>query len=79
MPIYEYRCADERKVFQKLRPMSSMDEPIDCPDCGGESKRVLSLFATIAVGEGFSEGDYCAPAGSGGGCCGGSCGCASMN
>ena len=78
MPIYEYRCDDERKVFQKLRPMSAMDEPIDCPDCGSESKRVLSLFATIAVGEGFGESDFGAP--SGGGCCGGSCGCgASMN
>ena len=77
MPIYEYRCADERKVFQTLRPMNQMDEPIACPECGSESKRVLSLFATIARGDGepVGESDF-----SGGGCCGGSCGCsASMN
>ncbi|MFN8532037.1 MAG: zinc ribbon domain-containing protein [Dehalococcoidia bacterium] len=83
MPIYEYRCADERTVFQSLRSMSQMDEPIACPSCGSESKRVLSLFATIARGDGassfesFGEGD--APS-AGGGCCGGSCGCgASLN
>jgi putative FmdB family regulatory protein len=74
MPIYEYRCADERKVFQLRRPMSQLDEPAACPDCGAPAKRVLSLFATIARGDGgpAAERDFSSP---GGGCCGGSCGC----
>ncbi|MCS6801534.1 MAG: zinc ribbon domain-containing protein [Chloroflexota bacterium] len=79
MPIYEYRCVEERKLFQVRRPMSQLDEPTACPDCGAPAKRVLSLFATIARGDGASsaEESLAAP---GGGCCGGACGCgASLN
>jgi putative FmdB family regulatory protein len=81
MPIYEYRCAEERKLFQLRRPMSQLDDPAACPDCGAPAKRVLSLFATIARGDntGSSETDFAA-SGGGGGCCGGACGCgASLN
>ena len=32
MPIYEYACTICSNVFEKLRPMSRMDEPASCPD-----------------------------------------------
>ncbi|GIW08627.1 MAG: hypothetical protein KatS3mg060_3432 [Dehalococcoidia bacterium] len=80
MPIYEYRCAEERKVFQLRRPMSGLDDPAACPDCGAPAKRVLSLFAPLARGDGGWSAENDSFGTSAGGCCGGSCGCgASLN
>ena len=39
MPIYEYACTICSNIFEKLRPMSEMDDPANCPDCGSGSKR----------------------------------------
>ena len=47
MPIYEYACTICSNVFEKLRPMSEMDEPANCPDCGSDSKRQLSVFLSF--------------------------------
>ena len=35
MPVYEYVCTTCRTRFEKLRPMSNMDDEVPCPDCGG--------------------------------------------
>ena len=34
MPIYEYRCAECRARFEKMRPMSQAGAPIACAACG---------------------------------------------
>lgn len=76
MPIYEYVCLTCKNEFEKLRPISQMDSPAACPDCGGESRRQLSVFASFSAG---SDGEVGAIAGGGGGCggCGpGGCACA---
>lgn len=76
MPVYEYACATCGNRFEKLRPMSRMDEQAPCPDCGGDSRRVLSVFAAFSSS---SNGETKAIQGAGGGCggCGpGGCGCA---
>ena len=70
MPIYEYACTICSNVFEKLRPMSRMDEPANCPDCGSDSKRQLSVFLSFSTG---ADGQTSAIAG-GGGCCGGNTG-----
>jgi putative FmdB family regulatory protein len=68
MPLYEYACPVCSNRFERLRPMSQMNDATHCPDCGSDSKRQLSVFASFSVG---ANGQTRAIAG-GGGCCGGS-------
>lgn len=69
MPIYEYACRDCGRRFERL--VRAWREEVACPACAGrEVDRLLSTFAMAGAG-GRDE----APRG-GGGCCGGSCGCA---
>ena len=66
MPLYEYNCQICLTSFDRLRPAAQMDEETPCPDCGGESVRQLSLFASFSTSD---SGETSAIAG--GGCCGG--------
>jgi putative FmdB family regulatory protein len=53
MPIYEYRCQECGKKFEKLRRFSQSDDDILCPECGAEEiERILSAFATGGCGSG---------------------------
>jgi putative FmdB family regulatory protein len=46
MPIYEYRCADCAKTFEKLRSMRESDQDVHCPECESDKvERLLSGFA----------------------------------
>lgn len=47
MPVYEYVCTTCKFRFEKLRPMSEMDNEAPCPDCGDDSSRALSVFAAF--------------------------------
>ena len=51
MPIYEYACPECDAKFESMRPVSRMDEPAECPTCGGAGERQLSAFA-------FKDGRY---------------------
>jgi putative FmdB family regulatory protein len=77
MALYEYRCADCEERFDLMRSMSSADDPAPCPECGSEdSRRVISNFAAITPGaSGLSTNPVMDARMSGGGCCGGGCGC----
>ena len=70
MPIYEYRCNQCEREFEKYVPSTQV--AIACPGC--QSARVtrrLSGFGLRSAG-GTSAGGSMA---GGGGCCGGGCGC----
>ena len=69
MPVYEYRCADCASTFEKLVPMSADGGPTPCPECGGRSEKLLSMFAAPGA-------ERTASSGGGGRCCGGGGGCA---
>ena len=71
MPIYEYRCREDGHKFEMLRTMDRAGDPAECPECGSDGRRLLSLFASFSATD---SGDSSELAG-GGGCCGGSCGC----
>ncbi len=75
MPIYEYTCTACDHDFDKLRPMSKMDEAAPCPVCEAESERQLSVFAAFSSS---ANGQTSAVAGTGGcgGCGPGGCACA---
>ncbi|MCL2706717.1 MAG: zinc ribbon domain-containing protein [Dehalococcoidia bacterium] len=48
MPIYEYNCPVCHLKFDMLRRMSQSDEKADCPKCGHQSGRAVSLFSCFA-------------------------------
>ena len=75
VPIYEYTCNSCGNEFDKLRPVTRMDDAAPCPGCEGDSSRRLSVFAVYSSG---SDGETAAVLGGGGGCggCGpGGCAC----
>jgi putative FmdB family regulatory protein len=48
MPIYEYRCADCRRVVSLFLMRIADSATARCPRCGGEHlTRLLSRFATV--------------------------------
>jgi putative FmdB family regulatory protein len=58
MPIYEYRCQDCDKVFEKIQ--SGFEERTEaCPACGGDSKRIISNTSFVLKGSGWYVTDYC--------------------
>jgi putative FmdB family regulatory protein len=77
MALYEYKCAECEERFDLMRPMSAADDPAQCPECGSEdSRRVISNFASITPGAStLSTNPVMDARMSGGGCCGGGCGC----
>ena len=55
MPIYEYECQDCGLRFDKLKPLSKVDDPESCPECKvPDAKKLLSVvnhsFAHKVVG-----------------------------
>jgi len=75
MPMYEYRCPDCDRRFEKLRRMAEAEQPADCPQCASKAAaRQLSGFAAVGAGSSGSEmqmGGACARPGCGPTGCGG--------
>ena len=71
MPRYEYRCRACGETFERTRPMSESAAPATCPQGHDDAVKLLS---TVAVG-GRASAAPSTGYGSGGGCCGGACGC----
>ncbi|HYK32244.1 MAG TPA: zinc ribbon domain-containing protein [Streptosporangiaceae bacterium] len=72
MPRYEYRCRACGDTFERTRPMSESSAPCTCPNGHDDTVRLLS---TVAVGGRARGAGPAGASGTGGGCCGGSCGC----
>jgi putative FmdB family regulatory protein len=71
VPIYEYACMECESHFDEL--VRSAEQAVTCPECGAGN--VLKQLSTFAV-HGTSKAQVASvPRASGGGCCGGSCGC----
>jgi putative FmdB family regulatory protein len=70
MPIYEYRCKQCEREFEKYIPAAGTQ--VACPACASEQvMRKLSVFGLKAAGALQPS----AMSGGGGGCCGGGCAC----
>jgi putative FmdB family regulatory protein len=68
MPIYEYQCHACEERFEKY--VRAFGESVLCPACAStDVEKLLSSFALA----GASGSATRAP--TGGGCCGGGCGC----
>ncbi len=60
MPIYEYKCLDCSKQFEIMQKLT--DEPFqDCPDCGGQCKKLISNTSFVLKGTGWYVTDYASP------------------
>lgn len=75
MPLYEYVCTDCNTRFDALVRSVATADSVSCESCSGQNvRRLISRFATVG---GFDDqataSDF--QVRSGGGCCGGSCGC----
>ncbi len=56
MPLYEYYCDRCDKIFEALRPVRESEEPGLCPDCGGESGRIMpTSFAALSWRQGYPQ------------------------
>jgi putative FmdB family regulatory protein len=61
MPIYEYRCSECGKKFEKLLLSISSTSQVECPRCGGRKvEKLFSLFGTKAS---ESSSTACGPVG----------------
>lgn len=43
MPIFEFRCKNCAKISEKI--CNSQLVAIECPDCGTEATRIVSIFS----------------------------------
>lgn len=57
MPIYEYQCGSCGKIFEEWQ--SGFEErEMECPECGGESKRLISHSSFHLKGSGWYADGY---------------------
>ena len=63
MPIYEFECKECKDKFEKLMPMTKVNEDINCPPCS--KSKTHSVNRTISTpsgfifkGSGFFRNDY---------------------
>ena len=57
MPIYQYRCQQCRHLHEAMQKVS--DPPItECPECGGEMKKIIAPAGIIFKGSGWHINDY---------------------
>jgi putative FmdB family regulatory protein len=72
VPLYEYRCTDCGRLFEKL--VRTWNEAASCPACSSATvEKQVSSFAFAGTDGGSAMRSS---GGGGGGCCGrGGCGC----
>lgn len=60
MPMYEYRCKECGKTYEKLRRLQDADRDLECPYCAAKDvERLISAFAmTGGCGSGAGRGGY---------------------
>ena len=51
MPIYEYACQNCGAEFEVRKSISRLDELESCPNCGGQGKKLVSVFASTEIGK----------------------------
>jgi len=57
MPIYEYQCANCQSVFEEWQS-GFEDREMECPECGAQSKRLISHSSFHLKGGGWYADGY---------------------
>lgn len=60
MPIYEYQCEECQSVFEDWQS-GFEDREMECPDCGGASRRLISHTSFHLKGGGWYADGYGGP------------------
>jgi putative FmdB family regulatory protein len=56
MPIYEYYCKKDDRVFEALGSVAASDRPAKCPSCGRDAVRIMpTTFASLSRRKGLKE------------------------
>ena len=56
MPIYEFYCQRDDKVFEAITSIAARDKPVKCPKCGREAVRIMpTTVATMSRVKGLVE------------------------
>lgn len=74
MAVYEYVCRACDTSFEVRRSIGDAEGDVTCPNGHTEIRRRFSVFAAVGTPPSGAAAPVGAP--SGGGCCGGGCGCA---
>jgi putative FmdB family regulatory protein len=40
MPLYDYKCCKCGLRFERIRPVEFRDQPLDCPECEGPTRKM---------------------------------------
>jgi len=56
MPLYDYACADCDLTFEVSRSFADADVPADCPMCGEQAKRQMSVPMSVFTRGAAAEG-----------------------
>jgi len=60
MPLYEYKCEDCGKRYEKLVSLREAGRGVPCPKCGSKSvRKLMSAFATAGGQSEASEFPTC--------------------
>ncbi len=70
MPIYEYRCNQCEREFERY--VKGAQAAVRCPEC--QSERVTKRLSVVGMRSAAGSVPAAGMSG-GGGCCGGGCGC----
>jgi putative FmdB family regulatory protein len=54
MPLYEYTC-QTCGIFDQWKPMSEATQPVNCPTCQTEAKRIYSVAGIITTPSSLSR------------------------
>jgi putative FmdB family regulatory protein len=65
MPVYEYECLKCKKRHEIMQRITE-NPLIDCPDCGGKMKKIISSTSFVLKGTGWYATDYASGNHSGG-------------
>ena len=57
MPIYEYQCQSCHSLFEEWQS-GFEEQDMECPECGGESKRLISHSSFHLKGSGWYADGY---------------------
>jgi len=57
MPMYDFQCQEEacHHTFDRMVRLSEFDEVQPCPECGADSKRLISKVGVVLKGDGWAS------------------------
>lgn len=55
MPTYAYQCLSCETAFDRKLPLKEYKTPQECPECGGETKKLITVPRFNLTGDGWQS------------------------